>query len=279
MQGLIQFFLFTYLASWILFSAAGSIAGTTGRMSGLAAILGLLGTFVPAFVALALTARVEGRAGLRALLLRTIQGRVAVRWYVFAIGYMAAIKIAAALVQRVTTGAWPAFGRESLLVMAVAIVLSTPVQAGEEIGWRGYALGRLAAYFGLGGASVVLGVLWGCWHLPLFFIPASNNFGQSFPVYLVQVTALSVAIAWLYWRTNGSLLLTMLMHAAINNTRNIVPSRVSGATHPFAVSASATAWVTVALLWICAIYLLGRMRSAKLPVEMGAPQSPQAESP
>jgi hypothetical protein len=45
---------------------------------------------------------------------------------------------------------------------------------------------------------VLLGVLWAGWHFPLFFIPGADIFGQSFPVYLLQVAALSVAMAWLY---------------------------------------------------------------------------------
>src|ERR1700676_2285886 len=114
-------------------------------------------------------------------------------------------------------------------------MISTPVQAGEEIGWRGYALPRLAARFGLARASLLLGVLWGCWHLPLFFVPGVDNYGQSFPVFVLGTTALSVAIAWLYAHTNGSLLLTMLMHSAVNQTLGIVPSAVANATNPFAL--------------------------------------------
>jgi hypothetical protein len=53
-------------------------------------------------------------------------------------------------------------------------------------GWRGYALPRLAERFGLGGASVVLGVLWATWHLPLFFFPGADTENQSFPVYLLE---------------------------------------------------------------------------------------------
>jgi membrane protease YdiL (CAAX protease family) len=55
-------------------------------------------------------------------------------------------------------------------------------------------------------------------------------------------------MAWLYWRTNESLLLTMLMHAAVNNTTGIVPSPVSAAANPFALSTSPVAWLTAALL-------------------------------
>ena len=90
---------------------------------------------------------------------------------------MASIKLGVALVYRIATGAWPAFGQTPLYIMAVAIVFSTPVQAGEEIGWRGYALPRLARDLGLAPASIVLGVIWACWHLPFFFIPGVAHCG------------------------------------------------------------------------------------------------------
>jgi membrane protease YdiL (CAAX protease family) len=146
-------------------------------------------------------------------------------------------------------------------------------QAGEEIGWRGYALPRLAARFGLGGASIVLGVFWACWHLPLFYLRGAETFGQSFPVYLLQVTALSVAIAWLFWNTQGSLLLTMLMHAAVNNTKDIVPSIASAPGNPFEFRASLMAWLGIALLWIVAAYFLVRMRNAKPMGRLGINES------
>ncbi|HZE68128.1 MAG TPA: CPBP family intramembrane glutamic endopeptidase [Pyrinomonadaceae bacterium] len=127
------------------------------------------------------------------------------RWYVFALGFIPAIKLLVAVVYRVVTGAWPNFGQVPWYLMAAAIVFSTWVQAGEEIGWRGYALPRLSERLGLAPASVILGIIWASWHLPLFFFPGSTIRGQSFPLYLLQVTALSVAMAWLYWRTQGSL--------------------------------------------------------------------------
>lgn len=227
-----------------------------------------LGVFAPALVALALTERAEGRAATLALVRRVFEWRVGARWFVFAVVYMPAIKLSVALVHRVATGAWPRFGQEPWYLMAGAIMVSTWVQAGEEIGWRGYALPRLSARLGLAPASVILGIVWASWHLPLFFVPESSTFGQSFPLYLLQVTALSVAMAWLYWRTEGSLLLVMLLHAAVNNTKDIVPSADPGATNTFALSASLVAWLTVALLWIAAAYFLVRMRkTATLPSE------------
>ena len=267
MRSLLKFFLLTFIASWTFWIAAATITGRAASLpSGLATIgvlLYLLGVFAPALVGLALTAQADGRPGTMALLSRIVRLPTAARWYVFAVGYFAAIKLGVALVHRMATGAWPPFSQTPFYIMLVAIVLSTPVQAGEEIGWRGYALPRLARQLGLARASIVLGVIWACWHLPFFLIPGTDKSGQSFPVYLLGVTALSVAMAWLYWSTNGSLLLTMLMHAAVNNT-NIVPSAGSPATNPFSLSAPLVAWLTAALLWIGAVYFLVRMRGVRV---------------
>jgi membrane protease YdiL (CAAX protease family) len=170
-----------------------------------------IGIFAPGFVAVWLTFRSEGGAGVRALLSRLIQ--------------------------------W------------------------EEVGWRGYGLPRLDARFGLAGASIVVGIIWATWHLPLFFIPGTGTTGQSFPIYLLGVTAISVAIAWLYQHTNGSLFLTMLMHSAINNTKDIVPSIGPKPTNPFAINASLIGWLTAGLMWVWAAYVLFRMKRKTAPDE------------
>ena len=250
MGSLTKFFLLAYAIAWTFFIAAIF----TGRPA-----VFVPGIFAPVIVALWLTARAEGWPGARALLRRVLLWRAGWQLYAFAIGYMAAIKLAVALAYRLARGAWPHFGNTAWYVMVAAIVISTPFQAGEEIGWRGYALPRLAARFGFANASILLGVIWACWHLPQFFVTGADTLGQSFPLFLIEVTALSVALAWLYVRTNGSLLLTMLMHSAVNQTKDIVPSAVAGATNPFALSTSLVAWLTAALLWICAGYFLVRM--------------------
>ena len=143
--------------------------------------------------------------------------------------------------------------------MEAGLLLSTPIQVGEETGWRGYALPRLAERMGLAWGSVLLGVIWAVWHLPLFFMPVTDVFGQSLPTYVIQVTALSVAMGWLYAHTNGSLLLIMLMHASINNTKDVVPSLVQGAANPWALSTSPVSWLTAGLLWLCVGFFLVRM--------------------
>ena len=249
---LVAFFVATFAITWSCWYAAASIAHPVLRGA-----LFLLGVFTPGILAL-----IFGGTG---VLARLVKWDVGLRWYVFAISYIFTIKLIVAVLHRVFIGAWPRFGDESIALMFAATIFSTITggQTGEEIGWRGFALPRMAERLGLGGASVLLGMIWACWHLPLFFIAGTTTTGQSFPLYFLQVTAMSVALSWLYERTGGSLLLTMLMHAAANNTKDIVPSAVPGATNPFALSTSLVAWLTVAILWICAAFFLRTMPSAR----------------
>lgn len=271
---LLAYFLSTYLVTWSVWFAASGLAapGNTGLFGGRGPVF-LLGVFAPGLVALAFTARAEGRAGVTRLLARIGHWQVGARWYAIAIGYFAVIKLAAALVHRIMTDEWPPFGDTPVALMMMGIAISTWAQAGEEVGWRGYALPRLAQYVGLGGASLVLGVIWAVWHLPLFVLPDSGSTGQSFPVYLLHVTALSVALAFLYWKTDGSLLLVMLLHSAVNNTTGIVPAAVGGAITPIALGGSLVAWATVALSWVVAVPLLLRMRRADIQGMRTSPPS------
>jgi membrane protease YdiL (CAAX protease family) len=226
----------------------------------LASTVAVLGAMAPAAAALLVSARISGREGVRVLVRPVLRAQVSACWYVFALGFFAAIKLAAALIHRLLLGTWPRFGGlELLLVIPFAIAISTPVQAGEEIGWRGFALPRLARRIGLRLASVVLGVIWALWHLPLFYARGADTYHQSFPLYAASVTAISVAMAWLLAKTRGSLLLVMLMHAAVNNTKDIVPSAGTPGPTPFGLNAAPAAWIALALLWVAAGWFLVRM--------------------
>jgi len=267
MRLLIKFFLLTYTVSWTCFIPVAVLSHNvqTGspKLFGFQQTLLFLGTITPSLVALWIAARSGIPRETEKLLKKVGKWQVNIGWYVFAAGYIAIIKLIVALIYRVITGAWPQFGHEAWYIMIIAIIFSTWVQAGEEIGWRGFALPQMSERFGLPLSTLLLGVLWACWHLPLFFVQGADKYGQSFPLFLIQVTLLSVAMGWLYWRTKGSLLLTMLMHAAVNNTKDIVPSSVPGANNPFALSNSPVALLTVALLGICAVLFFFQMRTVK----------------
>ena len=259
---LIVYFVVTFLMSWTAWFGAGVIAPDASGPHGIIrTVLIYVGTFAPAVVALAMTAIETGRTGVGALIRRLVQADVAPRWYVYAIGYVFAIKLAIATVHRVVWGGWPPFSDEPIVLLFAATFVSTILlgQAGEELGWRGYVLSRLAARLGYAWSSLIIGTVWALWHLPLFYIAGADKTGQSFPIWGLSVVALSVAITWLYAHTGGSLLLTMLMHAATNNLGSIVSGATLGATDVWTFRASPMMTLTLVGLWIPAVWFLVKM--------------------
>jgi membrane protease YdiL (CAAX protease family) len=192
--GLVPFLFFSYLVTWAAFItvALWLPAQTTAGYA-----LVLFGAYTPGGIALLLTARSAGASGVAALLRRILKVDAPLRLYILALTYMAAVKVVAATLHRLVTGGWPPLGDGSFALIPLAIAVSTPFQAGEEIGWRGFALPRLADRFGLRIASVLLGIIWAAWHLPQFYIAGADTYQQSFVVWALQVIALSIAFAWL----------------------------------------------------------------------------------
>lgn len=266
MAPLLRFVSLTFAVTWILFIAAIKLSGGTSPTDNttiaLRGLLVFLGTMAPAVVALLITARADGISGVRTLLQPLLQWQSSIRWYLFAVTYMAGIKLAVALTYRIITNSWPAISHESFATIVAAIIISTPFQSGEEVGWRGFALPLLAKRIGFAWASVVLGLIWACWHLPLFFLhtPGNTEYGQPFPIWALGVTGLSVAFAWLYVYTNGSLLLLMLMHSAVNNIPHFASPPATNAANVLSLHASSTALLTSVFLWITAACFLIRLR-------------------
>jgi membrane protease YdiL (CAAX protease family) len=257
----------TFAVTWLLWWACARVSEPRWLFA-LGGPVFLLGVFTPGLVAMAFTTRVEGAAGARRLVSGIARWRVPARLYLFALGFMAATRVVAAVAHRLTTGDWPPLGDTPVPLMLGAILISTWVQAGEEVGWRAYLVPPLAQRLGLGGATVCVGVIWALWHLPLFFIAGSGSDGQSFPLYLVHVTALSVAMGWLYWKSAASLFVVMVMHAAINNTSGLFRAALPSPVPVVSWQGSFMAWATAAVAWVAALGLLYAMRGARFETMM-----------
>jgi membrane protease YdiL (CAAX protease family) len=238
------FFIITFVISWTIWLTTAVFAPESG-------LLLSLGTFAPTVTALTLTAVVEGRAGLLAIWRRLLIWRVGLGWYLFALGGTAVFVLVALGLYRLAGGdAELVFNDPAQWYLIIPIffyVLFFSV-LGEEIGWRGYALPRLQVRYGSLLASLIIGVIWSAWHLPLFWLP--GNFHQTIPLslFLLQSVALAVIYTWLHNNTQGSLLIAHLFHAASNVTLGvlpILPMDTSGDLAPL--------WLTVALLWVFTI--------------------------
>jgi membrane protease YdiL (CAAX protease family) len=104
----------------------------------------------------------------------------------------------------------------------VILLLGGPL--GEEPGWRGFALPRLQQRSGPLMASVIVGLVQGVWHLPLYlFIPGYNEAGAgviassvSFVEFVLATIPDAIVFTWMANNTRGSLLLTIMLHASVN---------------------------------------------------------------
>lgn len=99
---------------------------------------------------------------------------------------------------------------EVLLPGMVAALFIGP--AGEEFGWRGLALPVLQRRFTPLAASLVLGAIWGIWHLPAFLLSGTPQSAWSFGPYVLGVLALSIILTPMFNAARGSLLIPILFH-------------------------------------------------------------------
>jgi membrane protease YdiL (CAAX protease family) len=173
-------------------------------------------TFVPAgplVAALVVIAIAEGRAGFRDLGARMVRWRVPWYWYAVALGLPLLVRFGSVLVNTGAGGApapdWTGLAWTSF-AMAFLVRLVNPMDGplGEEPGWRGFAVPRLQACRSPLATALILGVLVAGWHLPLVLI------GDIGPVGLVTTFSITIVYVWLFNRTSGSVLLTLLFHAA-----------------------------------------------------------------
>lgn len=216
-------------------------------------VLIVLGSFVPSLVALFLTWRYAGATGLRQLLGRAFVWRVSPIWYLLAIFGPALVMLLATGGDVLLGGPMPdyvPFGARWLLVpvnFVLVFLIGGPL--GEEFGWRGLALPALEARFGSLWASLLLGFIWTVWHLPLFFISASAQYGLPFWLFGLLTAALCILLTWVYHGSGESLFLVMLLHAAVNTWSG--PLRISpeiaGSIRPFALVMLLT-WVVALLI-------------------------------
>jgi hypothetical protein len=209
---LVLFFLLTFVVTWAVWvpRAASVEVG----------VLGQLWTWIPAIAAILAAALTGGRRAVRQLLAALVRWRVGWWWYALVIAAPAVFAAVVAGAYALLGGSWavgfPAAtaGLASLAVYLVVLTLTDGV--GEELGWRGFALPRLLQRYSALVASVVLGVLWGLWHLPLIYTEGTALFGHPIWLLLADIVAKSILFTWVFLRTRASVLIAALLHATTN---------------------------------------------------------------
>jgi membrane protease YdiL (CAAX protease family) len=195
-------------------------------------LLGIFGLFGPAIAAIIMAAVTDGKSGVKALLGRVVLWRVGLPWYVIALGLPTILSLATAAL------AYLAGATEFIRVGALApieLVLFVLV-VGEELGWRGYALPRLLEKRSALTASLILGVLWGLWHLPTFLVPGTPQYGLPLTAFVLLTIEYSILMTWVFIHTLGSVLIATLFHGAINLSQGLFVGGIDGATRYWLLS-------------------------------------------
>jgi membrane protease YdiL (CAAX protease family) len=132
-------------------------------------------------------------------------------------------------------------GPGGLVFFVVQLVLSFA----EEYGWRGFALPRLQKRYGALVASILIGLVWGTYHLWIVPIcPHCLSLTDVLVTQYLRLIATSVIYGWMYNSTKGSLFLVMVAHAGHNTATNVLPG-VGGSPVIVALSYVAVAIVVV----------------------------------
>jgi len=134
-------------------------------------------------------------------------------WWAFLILGIPAVYYAAAAVTGAIRDPFPFSPWYKVIPALAAALLIGPI---EEFGWRGVALPLLQRRFAPIWASLILGAVWGIWHLPAFFMSGTPQSAWSFGPYFLGVLGISVILTQMFNSSRGSLLIAALFHFQVN---------------------------------------------------------------
>ncbi len=206
----------------------------------------------PLLASVLVTARLEGRAGIRALFSGMNPRRVPPRWWSVLLLPPAAVLCTLWLLRSLAS---PTFTPNLFLP---GLLFGIPAGLVEEVGWTGFAFPRMMVRRSPLMASILLGLLWSAWHLPVInYLGAVTPHGAWWPEYFLAfalaMTAMRVLIGWLYVRTR-SLLLVQMMH--ISSTGALVvfsPTHITAAQEAFWYAGyGVLLWLVVGVVVSCA---------------------------
>ncbi len=223
-----MFFLFALLLTWLFWIPAALLPA--GEPALVRMFLHYLGGVMPLATALAIVYTRHTQQEQRDYWWRALDfSRIGARWYVVVLLLAPALTGLSALADALLggTGAQMDAAADfihlplSFIPFALFLLLFGPIP--EELAWRGYALDRLQVRWNALSSSLLLGLFWMVWHLPLFFIEGSyqHSLGVWTPAFwLYQFDKLpqTILMTWFYNNNQRSTLVAILFHWMVNLT-------------------------------------------------------------
>lgn len=251
------FFALAYAISWLAW--LGSVLGLAEPIRTLGFIVGGYGPALAALVVVWV-----GSDSVRVWARQIVDWRVAPRWYVAALTIpLVLIALTSAGLELVGTSVDPGLLPERVSLVLVSFVSIALVGGGnEEPGWRGLALPKLQERYAPVSATLVLGVVWALWHLPLLATGPTTFHGlaefvdiaPSIGVRILNIVGVAFILTWIYNET-GSVLLAILAHTGFNTANStLVPLPLevinAGDSTTILVVTTVAIWVIVAALFV-----------------------------
>lgn len=229
----LAFFFLAFTGSWLFF--APMLIGQDGLgllpysvPFWLYVLLFLAASFLgPTVAALVVTAARDGKPGVKTFLRRYRQWRVGWRWYlIFLVGFPALYLVPASV--WLGSAPWQALLQQwpTLFTVYLPAVLLFPavINWGEEAGWRGFAQTQMQQQYGPLPTSLLVGLLHGLWHLPVFVLvtgPAALGpfDANEFLLNTLMIMSLTLIWTWIFNGAQQSILVASLMHASFNGAQ------------------------------------------------------------
>lgn len=122
----------------------------------------------------------------------------------------------------------------------------------KEFGWRGFALDRLQEKYNALTSSIIIGIVWGFWHLPLFYINGTSQ--SKMPVVLIiffilNSVFLSILFTWLHNNTGGNILVALLFHTMVNLTYGLIQLTTTYIGFLIVVSVTLIVDIVIVIIW------------------------------
>jgi membrane protease YdiL (CAAX protease family) len=236
-DALITYFVLTFSITWgiaaVVFLRPTLLEALFGKMSGSSPVF-VVAVAGPTIAATIVTFMRSGWSGLRALYSRLIQWRFGIQWYALLLVGLPLI----CLITSRLTGSRPGGALYTPALFFGLLLNQLMLGLGEELGWRGFALPRLLQRFTPLVASLLLGAIWGIWHLPAFFVSGLPQAGVSIPVFLFGALCMSILATWIFQHTGGSVLSVVLFHYMANASMTLFATPFPAFTVAMALAAS-----------------------------------------
>ncbi len=192
----------------------GQMNSIFGKLTGQHPLF-FLAVYAPAIAGVIIVTYYGGAGGLRRYLARLLLWRSSLAWYAFLfLGIPLLYFGSAALKGNLFEGPFPFPSFQALILALILTAIKGPI---EEFGWRGVALPLLQRKVVPLWAGLILGVIWGFWHLPAFLLSGTPQSAWSFTPFFAGSVAVSVIVTALFNKSHGSILLPALFHFQLNN--------------------------------------------------------------